>query len=41
MGVLFSQNLVNAEFPEIKFSRNGVITLSFTDVGKSCQNGEF
>ena len=37
--VLFSRNF--AKFRENKISRNGEITLSFNDIGKSCPNSEF
>ena len=39
--VLFSRNFVDAKFCEIKPSRNEEMTLSFTDVGKSCPSLEF
>ena len=39
--VLFSRNFAYAKFREDKPSRNGEITLSFTDIGKSCPSGEF
>ena len=41
MRVLFSSNFADAKFRENKTSRNGEITLSFNDVGKSCHSYEF
>ena len=38
--ILFSRNFADAEFCKIKTSQNGKITLSFTDVGKSCPSRE-
>ena len=37
---LFSQNFAYAKFRENKPSRNGKITLSLFDIGKSCLNRE-
>ena len=34
--VLFSRNFAYAKFRKKKSSRNGEITLSFTDIGKPC-----
>ena len=39
--VLFLQNFLMPSFLEIKSSRNGKITLSFTDIGKSCPSHEY
>ena len=36
-----SRNFTYAKFREIKSSRNGEITLSFTYEGKSCHSREF
>ena len=38
---LFSRNFAYAKFREIKPSRNGKITVSLIDIGKSCPNREF
>ena len=39
--VSFLRNFTNAKFVKIKHSRNGEITLSLTDVCKSCPGREF
>ena len=39
--VLFLRNFAFAKFCEIISSRNGEITLSFTDIGKSCPHSEY
>ena len=39
--VLFSRTLTDAKFREKIPSRNGEITLSFTDLGESCNSHEF
>ena len=39
--VIFSLNFAYAKFREKKSSRNSQITLSFTDIGKSCLSHEF
>ena len=39
--VLFLQNFLMPSFQEIKSSRNGEVTLSFTDIGKSCPSHEY
>ena len=39
--VLFSRNFAYAKFRENKPSRNGEITMSFTNIGKSCPTCEF
>ena len=39
--VLFSRNFTKAEFREKKTSRNSENSLSFTDLGKSCQTRDF
>ena len=39
--VLFSRNFAYAKFRENKTSRNAEITLSFTDIGKSCHSRDF
>ena len=38
--VLFARNFIYAKFRENKSSRNGEITRSFTDEGKSCHSRE-
>ena len=40
MRVLFSRIFAYAKLREIKFSQNGEIILSFTDMGKSCHSGD-
>ena len=39
--VLFSRTSHMRSFVKIESSRNGEITMSFTDVGKSCPSREF
>ena len=39
--VLFYRNFAYAKFVKIKSSQNAKITLSFTDIGKSCPYREF
>ena len=39
--VLFSRNFTYAKFREHRTLGNGEITMSFTDVGKSCPSHEF
>ena len=39
--VLFSRNFAYAKFREIKSSRNGEITMSFSNECKSCHSRDF
>ena len=41
MRALFSKNFEYAKFRGNKSSKNGEITLSFTDIVKSCPSSEF
>ena len=41
MRVLFSRNFAYVKFLEIKSSQNGEITLSFTDLCKSCPSRDY
>ena len=39
--VYFRETSHKRSFVKTKFSRNGEITLSITDIGKTCPSGEF